>query len=103
MQQRRADHDVVLGAVHVAEGEPHQPVQDCNGVFGPLFQTHAENAVDPAGVALVADVVTVDAAGLAALLPVADGALHLDILVQIFKRGFADQTFLFHSGTSLVW
>jgi cytochrome d ubiquinol oxidase subunit I len=47
-------------------------------------------------VALTADVMAIDAAGLASLYPVADGALHLHILQQVFQRRFADQTFFLH-------
>jgi hypothetical protein len=51
--------------------------------------------------ALVADVMPVDAACIAALFFMADAALHLDILVKIFERSLAYQAFLIHRSTSL--
>jgi hypothetical protein len=47
-------------------------------------------------VALAAHIVAVDTSGLAVFLPVADGAFHEDIFLQIFQEGIADQAFFFH-------
>ena len=95
-QQRGADHDVVLRAVHMAEGKLHQLIQYLDGIFGCLGEAHTKDTVDAGSVALTADVMAIDAAGLASLYPVADGALHLHIFEQVFQRCFADQAFLFH-------
>ena len=93
-QQRRPHHHMVLRPVHMAEGQVHHPAEDGGGVRGGLGQAKAEDAVHALGMAVIAHIVAVDAAGLAGLLFMADGALHDLILDQIFQRRFADQAFI---------
>ena len=97
-QQRRAHHHMVFRAVHVAERHRHHLPDEGNRVGGVGRQTKPEDAVQPMGVAAVADIVAVDAAGFAGLLFVTDGALHHRILFEIFQRRAADQTFFAHGG-----
>ena len=95
-RQRRAHHHMVFRAVHMAERHRHHLPDEGDGVGGVGRQAKPEDAVQPLGVAAVADIVTVDAAGLAGLFLVADGALHHRVLFEIFQRRAADQTFFAH-------
>ena len=95
-QQGRADHDVVLRPVHVAERQGHHLLQDLHGVFGALIQAQTDDGVQPCGVAVIADVMAPHAAGLAVLFFAADGAFHLHLGFQIFQRRAADQAFVVH-------
>lgn len=95
-QQRRAHHHVMFRAVHVAERHRHHLPDEGDGIGGAGRQAKPEDAVQPLGVAAVADIVAVDAAGFAGLLFVTDGALHHRILFEILQRRTADQTFFAH-------
>ena len=80
----------MFGAVHVAEGLCHHLFDDLNGVSGRLGEAKSDDGVQPSRVAVVADVMAMDAAGLAALLLVADGALHELIVLKVLQRSFAN-------------
>ena len=97
-QQRGAHHHMVFRAVHVAERHCHHLPDEGDGIGGVGRQAKPEDAVQPLGVAAVADIVAMDAAGFAGLLFVTDGALHHRILFEIFQRRAADQTFFAHGG-----
>ena len=89
---------MMLRAVHVAERHRHHLPDEGDGVGGVGRQAKPEDAVQPLGVAVVADIVAMDAAGFAGLFLVADGALHHRVLFEIFQRRAADQTFFAHGG-----
>lgn len=92
-QQCRPYHHMVLRAVHMAKGQIHHPADDGHRVSGSLRKAQSENAVHSLGVAVAAYIVSVHAAGLAAFLPMADGALHFLLLRQVFQRCLANQAF----------
>ena len=95
-EQGRPHHHMVFGAVHVAEGLCHHLLDDLNWVSGRLSEAKPDDGVQPCCMAVVADIVPMDAAGLAALLLVADGTLHEFIVLEILQRSLTDQTFFFH-------
>ena len=74
----------------------HHLLNDFNGISGRLGKAKPDDGVQPCRMAVVADVVPLDAAGLAALLLVADGALHEFIVLEILQRSLAYQTLFFH-------
>ena len=75
----------------------HHLLNDLNGVSGRLSEAKPDDGVQPRSVAVVADVVPLDAAGLAALPLVADSALHKLIILEILQRSLANQAFFFHN------
>ncbi len=95
-EQGRPHHYMVLGTVHVAEGLRHHLLNDFNGISGRLGEAKPDDGVQSRRVAVVADVVPMDTAGLAAFLLVADGALHEFIVLEILQWSLAYQTFFFH-------
>lgn len=92
-EQRRSHHHMVLWPVHMAEGQVHHPAEDSGGVGGSLRQAQAEDGVHALGMAVIANIMAVDAPGLAGFLFMADGALHVLVPDQIFQRCLADQAF----------
>ena len=84
---------MVLRTVHVAERQLHHLVDDFNGIFRRFHQTEADDGVHPRRVAFRADVMAVNAAGLAVLLLVAYHAFHQRVLFKILQRRPANQTF----------
>lgn len=92
-EQRRSHHHMVLWPVHIAEGQVHHPAEDSGGVGGSLRQAQAEDGVHALGMAVIANIMAVDAPGLAGFLFMADGALHVLVPDQIFQRCLADQAF----------
>ena len=77
----------------MAEGQVHHPAEDSGGVGGSLRQAQAEDGVHALGMAVIANIMAVDAPGLAGFLFMADGALHVLVPDQIFQRCLADQAF----------
>ena len=99
-EQSRPHHGVVLRPVHVAERLSHEVLQDGPGVSALLPPAQGHQLVQAPGVAGVA--VALLAPGLAALPPVAEGALHLLVLGEVDQRGPTDQTFLVHDRFSFT-
>ena len=95
-EQGRTYHHMVFGAVHVAKGLHHHLLNDLNRVSGGLGEAKPNDGIQSCRMAVVADVVAMDAAGLAALLLVANGALHELIVLKILQRSLAYQTLFFH-------
>lgn len=95
-EQGRTHHHMVFGAVHVAKGLRHHLLNDLNRISGRLGEAKPDDGIQPCRVAVVADVVAMNAAGLAALLLMADGTLHELIVLEILQRSFANQAFFFH-------
>jgi hypothetical protein len=82
--------------MHVAERQLHHLLYNLDGVLGCFGETETYDGVHSTGVAVVADIVPLDAAGLAVLFLVAYRALHEFIRFQILQRCLANQTFFFH-------
>lgn len=61
-----------------------------------LAKAQPDNLVHAPGMALIADIVAIDAPGLAHLPLAADAAFHHHILAQILERSLAYKTFFFH-------
>ena len=94
---------MVLRAVHVAEGERHHLLDDLDRIARCAIQAQAEDRVDSGGVAFVADIMAVHAPCLAVFLCMANGALHDFVCFQIDEGRFADQAFVFHTVTSIIY
>lgn len=92
-QKSRTHHDMMLWSVHVAKRLFHHLVNNLERVPGFFLETQTDDKIHPGSMALVADIVSIDAARLAVFLLMADGALHELILFQILKRRFAYDTF----------
>ena len=92
-QQRGTHQHVVFGAVHVAEWLRHHLLEDFNRVARGLLHAHGNDGIHARRVAVVTDIVAFGAAGLAGFLLVADDALHHCVLLQVFERSSADETF----------
>ena len=74
----------------------HHPFDNTDGVLGRFGKAEADDSVHSPGVAVVADIMPIDAACLAVLPLVANRALHELIRFQILQGCFANQTFLRH-------
>ena len=74
----------------------HHLADDGDRVSRRLAKAQPDNLVHTLGMALIADIVAIDAPGLAHLPLAADTAFHHHILAQILERSPAYKTFFFH-------
>ena len=86
----------MLWTVHVAERLLHHPFDNTDRVLGRFGKAESDDGIHSPRVAVVADIMPLDAACLAVLPLVADRALHEFIRFQILQGCFANQTFLRH-------
>ena len=86
----------MLRSVHMAERQLHHLLDNLDGVLGCLGETEPNDGIHSTGMAIVADIVPIDAAGLAVLFLVAYRAFHEFIRFQILQWRLANQTFFFH-------
>ena len=82
--------------MHVAERQLHHLLDNLDGVLGCFGETESDDGIHSTGMAVVADIVALDAACLAVLFLVAYRALHEFIRFQILQGRLANQTFFFH-------
>ena len=94
---------MMLRPMHMAKGHIHHAADDLGGIGRRFRQTQAENTVHPLRVAVAAHIMSFHAAGLTQLLLMTNSTLHHLILREIFQRGFADQTFFFHTFTRYLF
>ena len=80
----------MLRAVHVADRQLHHLLDNLDGVLGRFGKAEADDDVHSPCVAVVADIMALDAARLTVLPLVADCALHELIRFQILQWRLAD-------------
>lgn len=86
----------MLGAVHVAERLRHHLLQHGNRVDAGLLKAKGYYRIHSGRMAIAAHVMAVFAACLAALLTVAEDALHQGVSVEVLEFFAADKAFVIH-------
>ena len=84
--------------MHMTERHIHHLPYDLYRVAGLFLQAKSDNNVYSFCMSFVADIMAVDASCLAHFLLMAYAAFHLQVLVEVFERCFADKAFFFHNG-----